>query len=85
MRKKPQEYLRRPKCPHCGCTDLQDVEKARRQEQLKKNTCHCSSYPFKHVAGSLRMCVEHPSWGEEPCDSELEAYQGVIATERGAF
>ncbi len=84
LRRKPHLYKRPIRCPHCGSTQVNDVEKARRAEQQRENTCHCHMYPFPHRAGTLRMCIEHPNL-DEPTADEIAHYESILATPRSGF
>ena len=81
----PNQYLRDPRCPYCGCTKLQDVEEDEKKNGKRRERCNCPGYPFPHVKGDLRMCNHHPDFGKEPTDLEMEDYDVVLSTQRGSF
>ena len=69
----------------CGETErLSSQEKDRRLELERRPSHSCTGYPFPHVPGTLRMCVDHPEYvmGFEPTDEEKQDYEAVIATPR---
>ena len=81
LKKHPDEYKRRPRCGVCG-GNVYSIEKARRNELTKQDTCYCLPYPFPHKRGSLRMCTGHPLADAEPTDEEWEQYQECLQTPR---
>lgn len=84
VKKHPDLYSAfRPKCPECGSSVL-SIEKERRNELIKQDTCYCFAYPFPHRAGSLRMCDNNPLFIRmvEPTDDEWQEYQDCLKTPR---
>lgn len=84
LRRHPDQYVRPVRCPYCKSLNVHSVEKARRAEQKKQDTCYCGNYPFPHRKGSLRMCMHHPSIHEEPTDEEKDDYYRCMDTPRSA-
>ena len=81
----PDLYKRDAKCPVCGEKErLSSQEKDRTLEKQRRPSHSCTGYPFPHVPGSMRMCVEHPEYvlGFEPSDEEKRDYETVLATPR---
>lgn len=88
LRQHPDRYKRAIRCPHCGGTDrIRSVEKHRRDEHIRRPSHSCANYPFPHVAGTLRMCVEHPEYmmGFSPSQEEYDAHQAVLNTPRSDY
>ena len=87
LRRPPHDYCRGPYCPHCKSIHVHSVEKAAKAQTKRRKKrgliCHCANYPFPHVKGSMRFCVEHPRIGAKHTDREWRAYQCVIETPRG--
>jgi len=81
--RKPEKYRRLSYtyCPCCGSSNVVSVETARRNETLKKDTCHCNFVPFPHGKGQIHGCEFHPSvdnWTE----ADQEQYENMLRTPR---
>lgn len=60
LTKRPGEYIRAPKCPHCGGRRWYlDTNIVRRHRAEAK--CWCEGYHFQHRKGST-YCVHHPDY-----------------------
>lgn len=64
LKRRPEDYLRAPACPHCGGRSWR-LDKYRMKEKRERigvfNTCHCDGLPYPHRAGSDVWCRKHPT------------------------
>jgi hypothetical protein len=83
LKRHPDAYKKQSsiRCPVCKSTDVVSVEKHRRKEQLKADTCRCDMVPFPHRTGSIIGCVEGKPV-EQWDDGDHEDYQSMIMTPR---
>ena len=59
LTKKPAEYLRPPKCPHCGGTKWY-IDKQIRKRHAREN-CYCGGYHHIHRRGS-KYCEHNANY-----------------------
>lgn len=60
LRRKIDEYLRRPRCPGCG-EDSLHYDNHRHQTRKNRKSCHCDGYPYPHRKGWGVYCRHHPT------------------------
>jgi hypothetical protein len=83
----PHKYAHSVRCPNCKSIHVHSVNRAALAQTKRRKArgliCHCRSYPFPHVKGSMRFCVEHPKYMRQPAKREWRAYESCVATPRG--
>ncbi len=82
IKRHPDSYKIKRKCPGCGGTRLRSIEAERKREAAKQKRCYCSAYPFPHQAGSMRFCEEHSLADVTATPEEWDAYENTIRTDR---
>ena len=84
LKRHPSHYKRPPKCPSCKTENVHSVEKERREEAVRRPSHRCTSYPFPHVPGTLRMCTHNEDYifSKPPTEEELRQYEQVLHTPR---
>jgi hypothetical protein len=60
LRRKVEEYIRRPRCPGCG-QDTLSFDKYNHERRVKRKSCHCDGYPYPHRIGWGVYCQKHPT------------------------
>ena len=83
LKKDHREYAKPKRCPICS-SSINNIEKSRRKELAKQDTCYCLAYPFPHKAGSLRMCDENTLFKQDipPTQAEWDDYESCLKTPR---
>lgn len=60
LARRPQDYIRQPKCPACGARRWYIDRYRLRIEMDRKQSCDCGGYHFIHRRGS-KYCYHHPN------------------------
>ena len=77
----PKFMKREPTCPLCDSNEVVSVEKQRRKEQQRQDTCHCLMIPFPHRKGSILGC--ETMFDAEWTKDQWKQYDGMLRTPRG--
>ena len=81
LRRKPSDYKRKIKCPHCGETErLYHAKKDHVKEMEMKKQCFCFGLTWGHKKGEMLGCIHHPK--KELTREDEEQIQGMLETER---
>ena len=83
LKKHPDLYKRKIKCPCCGDhLKVRDVEAERRRELAKQEQCECGGLPFKHRKGSYFACSHHRDAGKDWTEEQGHHYEAMLRVKR---